>query len=359
MSEFENPEKNIATKELIIQFLGFIKLISIKWRIWLASMLFGACISLILDFYLSDMKSYRSTITFNLEQGGNNQNQFGNFGFLNQNNVSGGELFSSQNFPELVRSRAVIERALMKTVVVNSDSLLMINYMTDSSDIKTNEWGGSIFRKPNTDAIGYKLVPKGFEDFTPLENSIISAVYEKVKEATLLDALGTSTSIMILTSNLTNELLVKKWVETLLETYEEFYIEMKTKKTRELLKHEYNRIALIESKLNSTDSRMARLNFENPNVVDPRGRMFETQITRKTSFLSTQYVAQLNKIEAYERTLLEETPIFTIIEESRLPLDTGKIETAGLHLKISSLAFFFISILLISVYDSFVSIMKD
>ena len=358
MSEYNNAEKNIATKELIYQFLGFIKLISKKWRLWLAALLIGTCISLVTDFFVKDFKDYRSTIMFNLEQGGNNQNQFGGFGFLNQSNVSGGELFSSQNFPDLVLSKAVIERALMKSVKVNGDTLLMINYIADSSDIKTNEWAGSLFRKPYTDAIEYKIVKKDFDDFNGLENSIINSIYEKVAEATKLDFFGSSTSIMLINAQLTNELLVKEWVEILLETYEEFYVEMRTKKTRELLKHEYNRIALIESKLNNTDSRMARLNFENPNVVDPRGRMYETQITRKTSFLSTQYIAQLNKIEALERTLLEETPVFTIIEESRLPLDTSSSET-GLNLKISSLAFFFLSIVLISLYDSFMKIMKD
>jgi hypothetical protein len=358
MSEHNFAEKNISTKELIFQFLRFLKLISSKWRIWLTSLLLGTCISLLLDLLVTDTKLYRSSITFNLEQGTNNQNQFGGFGILNQNNISGGDLFSSQNFPELVRSNAVIERALMKTVVVNGDSLLMINYIADSSDIKTKEWGGSIFREPYNDAIGYEFIMKDFNDFTALENSIISSVNDKVKEVTILDGIGASTSIMLLTANLTNELLVKNWVETLVLTYEEFYVEMKTKKTRELLKHEYNRIALIENKLSNTDSKMARLTFENPNVVDPRGRMYETQITRKTTFLSTQYIAQLNKIEALERTLLEETPIFTIIEESRLPLEITESET-GLNLKISSLAFFFISILLISVYDSFVSIMKD
>ncbi|WP_341225622.1 hypothetical protein [uncultured Arcticibacterium sp.] len=358
-----NTERQVSTKELMSQFFDFLDLLASKWRIWLAALLIGASLSLTMDFFVEKESLYRSTIIFNLELGGGSgQSQLGGlastFGIFNQNTASGGDLFTAQNFPTLLRSRAVMERALMKTVVVNGDSLLMINYIADSSNIKTNEWGGSLFRKPFQAAIDHKFEDKDINEFSELENLMVNAIYDKVKETTSVELVETTSSIMVLTAKLTNEMLVKKWVEAVLETTEEFYVEMKTKKTRELLKTQIEQLNKIEADLTRTDSRMARLSFENPNVVDPRGTFNQTQVQRQSSFLSTQYVAQLNTIKGLERVIIEQTPIFTIVEETRLPLEREDAET-GLNLKLSSLALLVLTIIVISLADSYKKIMQD
>lgn len=358
-----DSENQVSTKELLNQLFTFLDLLASKWRIWLAALLVGSSFSLLNDILIEKISVYRSTIIFNLElAGGNNQSQFGGFGgalgMFGQNTPSGGDMFTSQNFPTLLSSKAVLERALMKTVVVKGDSILMINYMADSSDIKTNEWGGSLFKKPFDAAINYKFSKKDISEFNDLENIIIKAIYDKVKEATSVELIDGTSSIMVLSADLTNELLVKKWVETVLETTEEFYVEMKTKKTRELLQTQREQLVKIESQLSSVDSRLARIVFENPNVVDPSGAMHQTQTSRKSNFLTTQYLTQLNTIEGLERTIVEQTPIFTIIEETRPPLEKQDAET-GLNLKLSSLAFFILSIITIGLVDSYNRIMKD
>lgn len=362
METKSTTETQVSTKELLLQVFGFFKLLFSNWRVWTAALLFGACISLIKDIFVEEDLNYRSTIIFNLELGGSNQNsQLGGlastFGLFNQSGSSSGELFSSQNFPTLVLSKAVLERALMKEVVVGKDTLLMINYVADSSDIAEKEWGGDLFHKPFTAAINYTFEKKETKDFTVLENQIIASIYEKMRDATKIDFLKSTNSMMVLSTMLSNEMLAKKWVETVLSTTEEFYVEMKTKKTRDLLETQEKRLAKIQNDLFSTDSQTARMALQNPNVVDPRGMMRETQANRKASFLSTQYMAQLTTIESLNRVLLEETPIFTIVEETRLPLET-EYSTAGLNIKLSSLAAFIISIVVLVVIDTYRKVMN-
>ncbi len=357
-------EDSISTKDFILKVFNFFKLISKNWRLILIGLLAGTSISLVIDLMSKKKTNYRSTIIFNLELGGGGGNsQLGGlasaFGIMGNNNLSGGELFTSQNFPTIVLSRAVFERALMKNVEVDGDSLLMINYVMDSSDIKTNEWAGTLFRKPFSAAINYRFKEaKNPKDFTELENLIITGVYDKLKDLTTIDPLKTTNSIVVLSAVLTNEKLVKKWVDVVLESTEEFYIEMKTKKTREMLKIQEKKLNEIESQLNHTDIKIARLNYENPNVVDPMAQFKQTQVTRNSSFLTNQYITQLTNIEGLKRVLLEQTPIFTIMEETRLPLEK-EYPSKGLSLKLISVAFLFITMLGIVLRDIYLEIMNS
>jgi hypothetical protein len=357
--ESNKPQESyIATKELLLNIFSFFDLIFSKWRIWMIAMMVGVVISLIIDLTDEKVIDYKANIVFNLELGGASSNsQLGGlasaFGLPSMSGGgSSGELFTSQNFPTIVRSRAVLERVLMKDVVVNGDTLLMMQYVMDSSDIKTNEWAGGLFSEPFTEAINYKFPKKDPKDFTMLENVIMNSVYEKMMDVTDISVVKSTNSIMIITSILTNELLAQKWVETVLSTTEEFYVEMKTKKTRDMLETQHERLEKIQAELFSADSRLARITFENPYVADPSGTMKQTQISRQSSFLSTQYLTQLTTIESLNRLLLEETPIFTIMEESRLPLQQ-ELQKSGLNLKLFGLALLFLSIFGIAIADTY------
>jgi hypothetical protein len=337
MNTNQSKETEISTKELLLSFFSTLNLLARTWKVWLSAMLIGTLVSLVKDLAVDKVTSYRSSIIFNLELGGGGGGSqlsglASTFGLMSQNNVSGGELFTSQNFPTIMRSRAVIEKALMNDVVVGKDTLLLINYVADSSDIKTNEWGGGLFTPPFYGAINYKFEKKNIEDFTPLENEIINSIYQKLTDATAIEGIKPTNSILLLTTVLTNEKLAKVWVESVLETTEEFYVEMKTKK--------------------------ARLNFENPYVVDPNGRLQETKANRQSSFITNQYLAQLGTVESLKRMLLEQTPIFTVMDETRLPLEK-EYTKSSLDLKLIAIAFLLLSIIGIILKNSYSNIMEN
>jgi hypothetical protein len=352
MNTNQSKETEISTKELLLSFFSTLNLLARTWKVWLSAMLIGTLVSLVKDLAVDKVTSYRSSIIFNLELGGGGGGSqlsglASTFGLMSQNNVSGGELFTSQNFPTIMRSRAVIEKALMNDVVVGKDTLLLINYVADSSDIKTNEWGGGLFTPPFYGAINYKFEKKNIEDFTPLENEIINSIYQKLTDATAIEGIKPTNSILLLTTVLTNEKLAKVWVESVLETTEEFYVEMKTKKTRELL-----------SVQNKQLDKLAGLNFENPYVVDPNGRLQETKANRQSSFITNQYLAQLGTVESLKRMLLEQTPIFTVMDETRLPLEK-EYTKSSLDLKLIAIAFLLLSIIGIILKNSYSNIMEN
>ncbi|UBM59307.1 hypothetical protein LAG90_01375 [Marinilongibacter aquaticus] len=357
MENLKTQETELSTKELLLKLFSLGRYLYTNWRVWLAAFLFGACLTLFKDIFAKEEKLYRAVINFNLELGGNSSASqlgglAGSLGLFDQGGASSGELFTSQNFPNIVRSRAVFERALMKKVEVDGDSLLMINYVADSSDMAENEWAGDLFHRPFQTAIDYVFEQKDPKDFTPLENMIVRSIYEKLHDATFIGTQKGSASIMNMQALLTNEKLAKAWAETVLETTEEFYVEMKTKKTRRMLKIQEERLGKIQLQLYATDSKAARLALENPNVVDPRGRQKESQVMRNSTFLSNQYVQQLATIEALNRTILEQTPIFTVLEYSRLPLET-EYPKGNWDVKLGSLAALALCLFILIIIDAY------
>ena len=147
----------------------------------------------------------------------------------------------------------------------------------------------------------------------------------------------------------TNELLAKRWAEVLLETFEEFYKEMKTKKTREMLVMQEARLEKLQVQMFSTDRRLAQITVQNQNIVDPSGSMVQEQTRRSNSFYSQQYLAQLATVDNIRTTLINQTPIFTIVEPIRLPL--VKVQSfIGSNMPVGGFIGLILSIVFVSIY---------
>lgn len=326
----QSQEEQISTKEFLKKTFAFFKVIGNNWRLLMIGLLTGATISIIQDIINKKETTYDARIVFNLDigggGGGNAMGQFGGLatafgvagvGGMQQN--QGGDLLSGSNFPALVQSRIVYEKALMMNVEVYGKKLLMANYYKDSSDIKKTKWAGNLIKKPYKKGIEYRFVQKDPDLLTPEENEIISSIYEDLLEKTTLIGIeGSSfTQISAITSN---EMLSKVWAETLLKATEVFYKEIKTKKTRELLRQQASRLDSLRGLMLSTDGQLARLTFQNTNVIDAVAPMRQQQVGRNNQFYSTQYFNQLATVEGLNRLLIEQTPIFTVVEPIRLPL---------------------------------------
>lgn len=320
-------EEQISTKELFQKIIKFFQLIGSEWRLLLISIAIGTLGSILFDINNFKESQYYGELHFNLESGSANQNAMGGFaGIANAFGVSGmsgsqsNDLFSGGNFNSVVSSKALYERALMKEVVVNNRKVLFINYYKDSSDISRKEWGGDLFKEPNFAAIKFRFTPKSPEKFAKNENEMVSAIYEKLSKQTNISPLDKNGSIMILSATTNSEMLTKIWLETLLETLEEFYIEVRTKKTKEIYDIQVGRLKELEGKLSSTDRQLAVTTYQNLNAVDPTAPMRQQQLNRNNTFISNQYYTQMASVENLRMLLIHQTPLFTMLQPVRLPL---------------------------------------
>lgn len=333
-------ENKITTKQFFLNVFNFFLLLAKNWKLIIIGTLFGGCFSLFQDVFVVKSLNFKALVVFKLDvEGGGGMGSLGGIASvmgIGGAGATGGDLFSGQNFPTIVKSQKVFEKALMSTVSIDGKEDLMINYVIDSSDIKTKEWGGSLFRTPNVEAINFKFTQKNPEHFTEKENLIIKDVILKLQEFTFIYPFEESSFIEI-SSLLTNEKLTKAWVDVLMVALEDYYVEIKTRKTRNLLAVQERRRDSLAVLLGSTDKRLSQLTFQQQNIVDPMATMKQAQVSRKNQFVNQQYLLQLQTIEELNKLILEQTPLFEIVEESRFPLPKGLNDT-GLNLKLGSLA---------------------
>jgi hypothetical protein len=349
-------EEQISTKDLFQKIINVFRLIGSEWKLLLIGIAVGTLVSILLDIKNFKESQFYGEIQFNLESGNPNQGGMGGFaGLANAFGVPGGmggaqsnDLFSGGNFGLVISSKTLYEKALMKEVIVGNRKTLFINYYKDSSDIKRNEWGGDLFHEPNKEAINFRFVPKSPEQFTKNENELVATIYEKLLKQTELKPLDKNSSIMILSATTNNEMLTKIWIETLLQTLEEFYSDVQTKKTKKIYDIQLERLNELQGKLNSTDRQLAITTFQNMNAVDPTAPMRQQQLNRNNTFISNQYYTQMATVENLRMLLIHQTPLFTLLQPVRLPL-LRKDYTIGGSTKLGAFLGFFICLVFIII----------
>lgn len=353
-------EEQISTKDLFQKIANIFKLIGSEWKILLISIAVGTLVSILLDIKNFKESQFYGEIQFNLESGAPSQGGMGGFaGIANAFGVGGmgmgaqtNDLFSGGNFNLVISSKTLYERALMKEVMVGGRKTLFINYYKDSSDIKRKEWGGDFFHEPLKAAINFRFTPKSPEQFTKNENELVATIYEKLQKQTELKPLDKNSSIMILSAITNNEMLTKVWLETLLKTLEEFYVEVRTKKTKEIYNIQVGRLNELQGKLNATDRQLAITTFQSVNAVDPTAPMRQQQLNRNNTYISNQYYTQMATVENLRMLLIHQTPLFTLLQPVRLPL-LRKDYTVGGSTKIGAFLGFFLCLIFIIVRKTY------
>lgn len=364
MAEYQTiQEEQINTKDLLKKIIGVLKLIGNEWRLLLISIALGTLFSILLDVKELKDTDYTGEIQFNLEAGGGQQMGLGGLGGLagafgiGGGGASSNDLFSGGNFGLLISSKTLYEKALMKEVMIGGKKTLFINFYKDSSDIAKKEWGGDFLHEPNFKAIKYRFTPKPPSEFSKDENIMLTTIYDKLVAQTALQPLDKMGSIMVLSATTNSEYLTKVWLETLLKTLEEFYVEVRTRKTREIYEIQMVRLRELEGKLSSTDRQLANTQFQNQNAVDPTAPMRTMQLNRSNNYVSTQYYQQLAAVEQLKMQLINITPLFTVLQPVRLPL-LQRTYTVGGNTQTGAFVGFFLCLVFIIMRKSYQELMS-
>jgi hypothetical protein len=85
--------------------------------------------------------------------------------------------------------------------------------------------------------------------------------------------------------------------------------------------------------------------------------MKQQQISRDNTYLTNQYYTQLANVEGLNRLIIEQTPIFTVLEPVRLPLSIRK--KTGLSTRLSGLIALVATVLIITVRKTYLEVMTE
>jgi len=309
-------EEQVTPREVILKVIEAKNAIVRSWKAILLFIILGVGIGYVMDLYLIKPNSYEATIVFNMG-GGTSSNDMGNIAglFGMGGGATDANIFTGENFFYFVESRPVLERALMKEVTVHNNKMLLANFFIDSSGIKDEEWEG------RPDLHDFHFTQKNPDSLKAKDRMVLNELVLKVKGSTEIGTLERKSSFISLTATIQNETLAALWAKTLLKTVEEVYTEKQTRKsltTLKLLERRADSLALI---LGKSEHKLAKEMDYSTQLIIPEAKISVNKLERNNSFLQQLYYEAVANAEKMRVSLVKEAPLFTLIEDVKVPLD--------------------------------------
>lgn len=234
--------------------------------------------------------------------------QFG-FDFFSSSNST----FSQANIMELLKSRGVISKTLLRP---NANDLFIHNYISMynlNSDWKNNK---------DLDGISFR------NKIEVKHDSVITMVWEKIIEDDIsVEIRNDETDIIYLSFKSLDERFAKLFSENLIDEMSSMYIEYQTKQSTNTIDFLQNRADSVFNELEKAEEEFARIKDINQRIIKASGRLKELQLMRNVEVLNTMYLELVKNIEVSKLTLLNQTPIIQVIDRPTLPLEDTKFST--------------------------------
>ncbi|TDB64480.1 hypothetical protein [Arundinibacter roseus] len=346
------PEDQISPKLVLLKIVSVKDSLVKNWKLILLFCVIGYGIGFALDLYLKKRDQYQATVLFNLGSGGGSTGGIGDVaGLLGLGSTPDANIFTGENFFYFVKSRPVVERALMKEVEVGSKKMLLANFYIDSSAILENEW------KENEKLQNFHFTKNDPKEFNMQERLALNDVLERIRVGTDVYQPDRKSSFIMIQVTIENPLLSETWANILLETVEEVYTENQTSKTRRTLNLLQNRADSLSRILGGTENRLARQIDYSTNIVDPVGKVQVNRLQRSSEFVQQLYMEAMRNVEAMKVSLVREAPLFTIIEPVKNPVDRKSDE--GKRAQIGLLLGLLLALVFIYFKSVYAAIMSD
>ena len=309
----EQYNDEIQLKDILIKLSEYkAYLLSKKFTIIAVSGLFFV---LGIVFALSSDTKYTAELTFVVEdqqQGGGSlgaiSGMASQFGF--DIGGSSSTTFSQNNILEFLKSRGVVEAALMQNRKVNKTDDLLIEHYLHLNKIK-DLW------KADKD-----LSPVSFHGKLTQDNDSVSGDVWKsiIEEKLVVELQSDEANIINLSYTSVNEEFAKEFVEALIEQMSKMYITYQTAQSNNTLDFLSSRADSVFIELEMAEEEFAKVKDINQRIVKASGRLKELQLMRNVEVLNTMYLEIVKNLEISKLTLLNQTPIIQIIDKPILPL---------------------------------------
>ena len=310
----ENYNDEIQLKDILIKLSEYkTYLFSKKFTIITVS---GFFFVLGIVFAISANKKYTAKLTFVVEDQQQSGGALGSmsgmasqFGF--DIGGSSSATFSQNNILELLKSRGVVEAALMQNRKVNKTDDLLIEHYLYLNKIK-DSW------KTNNE-----ITPVSFHGILTQNNDSVSGdVWKSIIEDKLVVELQSDeANIINLSYTSVDDEFAKMFVETLIEQMSKMYITYQTAQANNTLSFLNNRADSVFMELEKAEEEFANVKDINQRIVKASGRLKELQLMRRVEVLNAMYLEIVKNLELSKLTLLNQTPIIQIIDKPILPLE--------------------------------------
>ncbi|MDB5158574.1 MAG: lipopolysaccharide biosynthesis protein [Mucilaginibacter sp.] len=318
-----NPDE-ISLKDLILKIGKLRQYLVSKWMVILIAAIIGGCIGLIYSIFSKPV--YKAELSFALEDDKSSGGGLGAaLGLASQFGIdlgeSGGGAFSGDNLLELMKSRSMVEGALLTPVNVKGKTETLAELYINFNDLR-KKWDD----KPELKNI--QFAGQNRTGFTLQQDSVLGVFYKDIIKKNLsVDKIDKKLSIITVKVESENELFSKYFTEILVKTVSNFYITTKTKKSVQNVAILQRQTDSVRRELNAALTGVATSADVNPNAnpalqilrVPSQRRQVDVQANQA---ILTQLVANL---EVSKVSLRKETPLVQIIDQPILPLEKSKL----------------------------------
>jgi len=360
-NEIQNIEQDeISLKELILKIKDWYRFLLSKWIVLLAAGIFGGAIGV--GYAFMQKPTYTATLSFALEdekQGGGGLS--GALGLASSLGIdlgtSAGGAFSGANLIELMKSRKIVEKALLNPITINGKTQSLAQYFINFNELNKNWSKNSALKNILFD------VEADRAKYTLQQDSILGNVYASIAGANgLLSVAQKDKKISIINIEVksTNELFSKTFTESIAQEVSSYYIEIKSKKARQNMEILQRQTDSIRAELNGAITGVASA-ADNTFGLNPAMLVRKTPGTRRQVDVqaNTAILTQLvTNLEMAKVSLRKETPLIQVIDKPILPLKKEKIGKLKSLIIGGFLAGFLMALVLISK-KLFAGILED
>jgi hypothetical protein len=341
----EIPNDEISLKELLEKAKEWFSYLVSQWKVILLAGIVGAGLGL--AYSVSKKPIYTATLSFALEDEKSGGGLGGALGLASQFGLDlgggGGSIFTGSNLTELFKSRSMVEQTLLSPVTSNGKTISLAEMY-----IQNKEWRDKWNDNPKFKDIQF-LPNSKRKYFTRVHDSILGVMYEDLsKNGLTVGQKDKKIAILSIDMVSASELFAKDFTEALVEEVSDFYIDSKSKKSRENMLILERQTDSIRRELNGAITGVAVANDNtfglNPamNVRRAPSARRQVDVQANTAIL-TELVKQS---ELAKVTLRKETPLIQIIDKPILPLPKEQLGKAKGILMGGFLAGFLVVLLL-------------
>ncbi|MGE7773610.1 Wzz/FepE/Etk N-terminal domain-containing protein [Chitinophaga sp. NPDC101104] len=308
-------------KDLILTFGAWIRYL---WSKWIIICIFGVIgAGLGLTYSLLKKPDYVAGLTFVLEDSKASPmmayagiaSQFG----IDLSSMSENGVFSGDNIVEFLKSRLMVEKALLTVVNKNGKSVTLADCFMDAYDLR-EKWN----KKPRLAGVSFPA-NLGRDKFTLIQDSILQVFYANiVKEKLIVTKPDKKLSFILVKTQSVDEVFSKAFTENLVREATAFYVETRTKRSKFTVDQLQLKADSVERLLNQKTYSAAKSQDLNFNPARSVTSVTSELITRDKLVLSTMYGEIIKNLELSKMAMAQETPIIQIIDTPILPLEISK-----------------------------------
>lgn len=324
MNQVDSDE--ISLKELFLKIKEWWTYLLSQWKLIIGVAFIGALLGL--AYAWTSKPIYKAEFSFVLEDEKSGGGLGGALGLASQFGLDlggggGGGVFAGDNLLELMKSRSMVQKALLRPINVQGKNQSLADYYISINEMR-EDWEG----KANLETLNYPI-NADLSKFNRVQDSILMVIHQDIiKNLLSVAKVDKKLSILKVTVNSENELFSQAFTEALVKVVSNFYVETKTKKSTANVAILQYQTDSVRNQLNRAISGVAQSNDAIPNLNSARqvlrssGQQRQIDVQANTAIL-TELVKNL---ELSKLSLRKETPLIQVIDRPVLPLAIERVD---------------------------------